>query len=233
MSVIQIQKRLVELGYNPGPIDGIRGKLTVAAVKRFQADNNLVVDGLVGKNTFAKLFTKKTNETPQVLDKTPWMEEALRVMGLHETRNNSALRKWLRLDGATVGDPAVIPWCGDFTQTAILLSLGDEPMVENPYLAANWTKFGIATTPRYGAILSFWRGSPSSWKGHVGFYVGETKDHYQVLGGNQSNAVTKTFIAKNRLRKNGCRWPSTALSPDVSEPIFVDRNGAPVSTNEA
>ena len=229
--VLMVQQRLASLGYTVGPLDGVRGKKTVAAIKKFQAANNLEVDGLVGKNTFAKLFTKAPK--PLNIDKTPWMEEGLRVMGLHEGRNNNKLRKWLMLDGSSVGDPAKIPWCGDFVQTAMLLALGDEPMVTNPYLAANWTKFGIHTAPRYGAVLSFWRGSPSSWKGHVGFYIGETADHYYVLGGNQSNAVTKTFIAKNRLRPKGSRWPSTGLSASVSSRIFVNRNGATVSTNEA
>ena len=229
--ILMIQRKLNTLGYDAGPLDGIRGKKTVTAIKKFQVANKLTVDGLVGTNTFAKLFANAPKSLN--IDTTPWLEEGFRVMGLHEGRNNSTLRKWLLRDGASVGDPAKIPWCGAFVQTAILLAMGDEPMVENPYLAANWTKFGNHVSPRYGAIMSFWRGSPSSWKGHVGFYVGETADHYHILGGNQSNAVTKTFIAKNRLRKKGSRWPSTGLSSTTASRVFVDRNGAPVSTNEA
>ena len=39
--VIYMQRRLRELGYNPGKIDGIYGKNTVQAVAAFQKDNNI------------------------------------------------------------------------------------------------------------------------------------------------------------------------------------------------
>ena len=41
--------------YNPGTIYGIFGNNTVKAVKEFQKDNNLDVDGIVGNKTWAKL----------------------------------------------------------------------------------------------------------------------------------------------------------------------------------
>lgn len=138
--------------------------------------------------------------------KQPWMAEALKVKGLHERKNNGRLWAWLKSDGATVGDPALIPWCGDFVETAFKNTIGGD-VPENPYLALNWRKFGQECKPQYGAVLVFWRGSPDSWQGHVGFYVGEDKTHFHVLGGNQSNAVTVSRISKARLRKRGCRWP--------------------------
>lgn len=52
-----IQSQLVELGYNPGTIDGQwrEGGNTFNAVKAFQGDNGLTVDGKPGPNTRAKL----------------------------------------------------------------------------------------------------------------------------------------------------------------------------------
>lgn len=232
LSVLKIQTRLKEMGYQPGPLDGIRGRLTIGAVKMFQYANGLVGDGLVGPKTLTALFPSAAQLPATMQDRTPWMDQVAQVMGLHEDRNKSRLMAWLMSDGAGVGDPSITPWCGDLAQTAFALSMPEEPMITNPYLAANWVKFGIECTPQFGAPLSFWRDYPSSWKGHMAFYLGETATHYRVRGGNQSNAVTDTFIAKERLRPHGCRWPATALPP-TGRAVFVDRNGAPVSVNEA
>jgi hypothetical protein len=52
---MQVQRRLRALGHDPGPIDGLFGPLTEAAVARLQSDRALVVDGIVGPNTRAVL----------------------------------------------------------------------------------------------------------------------------------------------------------------------------------
>ena len=51
-----LQKILVEKGYDPKGIDGIFGPGCLAAVKQFQKDNGLVVDGCVGPKTWAALY---------------------------------------------------------------------------------------------------------------------------------------------------------------------------------
>lgn len=51
----QVQQKLKELGYYTGAVDGIFGTQTVRAIKNFQRDYGLTVDGIVGKNTLAKL----------------------------------------------------------------------------------------------------------------------------------------------------------------------------------
>ncbi|MBQ7860361.1 MAG: peptidoglycan-binding protein [Faecalibacterium sp.] len=49
--VFHLQAILIVLGYNPGPLDGIFGAQTEAAVIEFQQDEGLVDDGLVGNRT--------------------------------------------------------------------------------------------------------------------------------------------------------------------------------------
>ncbi len=50
-SIRDVQRDLAKLGYAPGPIDGVAGIRTVQAVKKFQEDNDLVADGIVGPMT--------------------------------------------------------------------------------------------------------------------------------------------------------------------------------------
>ena len=51
MTVMQIQCLLTYLGYSPGAIDGADGKNTQAAIRAFQADYGLTVDGIPGAAT--------------------------------------------------------------------------------------------------------------------------------------------------------------------------------------
>ena len=44
------------IGYNTNGIEGIFGNGTASAVRKFQGDIGISVDGVVGKNTFEKLF---------------------------------------------------------------------------------------------------------------------------------------------------------------------------------
>lgn len=56
--VLKLQQRLLELGYSEvGAADGVFGKMTDTAVRRFQQNNGLEVDGYVGPKTWGKLFS--------------------------------------------------------------------------------------------------------------------------------------------------------------------------------
>ena len=48
-------------------------------------------------------------------------------------------------------------------------------------------------------LVVFWRGDPSSWKGHVGFYIKERENLIYTLGGNQSNQVKISAYDRSRL----------------------------------
>ncbi len=54
-----LQERLIELGYSCGKsgVDGSFGPDTLTAVKKYQQDHNLKVDGYVGKDTHKKLVS--------------------------------------------------------------------------------------------------------------------------------------------------------------------------------
>ena len=79
---------------------------------------------------------------------------------------------------------------------------------------------------RRGLILVFGR----EGGGHVGFHVGEDDHAYHAIGGNQSNSVCITRIAKSRLI--AARWPRGV--PVKGGPVQIKAvAGVPLSRNEA
>lgn len=53
--VRRIQQKLKSMGYYTGSVDGIYGTQTQSAVRRFQRDNGLAVDGIAGPKTLSYL----------------------------------------------------------------------------------------------------------------------------------------------------------------------------------
>ncbi|NMH60653.1 TIGR02594 family protein [Alteromonas ponticola] len=238
MNTKDIQQALIGRGFYPGPIDGYPGRLTTHAIKQFQQANGLTIDGLVGPKTLAKLFPD-TNITSPEMDETslplalPWLEIAMNLLDVKEVAgqgSNPLIIDWAAKLGLADYHDDDIPWCGLFVAHCISSQLSNEAVPNNPLLARNWQKFGKQTTPGLGAVLVFWRESKQSYKGHVGLYWAEDEDAYHVIGGNQSNAVTITRIAKDRLLE--ARWPHTGLD---EHPIIrmATNKGYLLSTNEA
>lgn len=64
--VKEVQRRLKQWGYYTGSVDGIYGKGTIEAVKRFQKKNGLTADGICGRATYAALGM---NDSVNALDK--------------------------------------------------------------------------------------------------------------------------------------------------------------------
>jgi uncharacterized protein (TIGR02594 family) len=59
---------------------------------------------------------------------------------------------------------------------------------------------GVSTaSSRAGDVVVFWRGSPSSWQGHVAFLVRFEDDRVIVRGGNQGNKVTDASYPLSRM----------------------------------
>ena len=230
-AVKRIQQALQAKGFNPGAIDGIWGRNSIAAVKGFQASKGLKVDGVMGPKTTAALFAEAAPAARPTSSLLPWFEEARHLMGTKEVLgggNNQAILDWAtNLEIHYRSDD--IPWCGLFVAHCVGSTLQEEPLPGNPLGAKQWAKFGAHTQPRLGAIMVFWRESRTSGKGHVGFYAGEDASAYQILGGNQSDKVCLTWLGKDRFLE--ARWPASAASL-TSAALTKNRHDG-LSTNEA
>jgi uncharacterized protein (TIGR02594 family) len=235
MTVLAIQRALKARGFDPGPLDDVWGRKTIAAVKALQKAHGLEVDGVVGPWTLAALSKELPASAASLPRVEPvWLAEARRHMGLREVKGagtNQTIARWLdRLKAAWRDDET--PWCSTFVAWCIAATLPDEPLPTNPFGARNWLKWGNGLLePAPGAVAVFWRGSRAGYQGHVGFYVGERRSDgaIRVLGGNQSDAVNETWIAKDRLL--GFRWPLAVEAP-APRRVFLTAAGA-LSRNEA
>ena len=130
-------------------------------------------------------------------------------MGLKEgvgQSNNTTIMDWADdLDISFPDDET--PWCGLFVGHCMGSAMPNETLPAGLLRARNWQLFGVSCAPQLGSTLVFWRVSPQDGRGHVGFYWAQDRSHYHVLGGNQSNMVSVTRVAKDRFL--GARWPAS------------------------
>lgn len=106
-------------------------------------------------------------------------------------------------------DEEVTHWCSAFVNHVMIRSgfSGTHSLG-----ARSWHRWGRRIRKReiedyFGAVAVFTRPSKTNpHAGHVGFYVGETRNHYLIFGGNQSNSVCVKKYRKSRLLS--FRWPS-------------------------
>ena len=214
MQVIDAQRILSAQKIDVGPVDGIMGPRTRKAIRLFQIYENLEMTGVLDRAT-SRALAAKAGRPVHVSHITapPWHEAADRLKGTKEISgpksNPVIMRMAEKLGGWIAGwyKDDDIPWCGLFVAHCITATLPDEPIPSNPLSARAWSDFGRDVRPCLGAVLVFKR----SGGGHVGFYVGEDADAYHVLGGNQSNSVNVTRVAKSRLLAT--RWPSSGPEP--------------------
>lgn len=169
-----------------------------------------------------------------------WLRAARARLGTRETpgKGNSpiimgmAKRLGIKILGIAYNADSV-PWCGLFVAECLKaggLDLAAEGMhrMRIAVRAKAWADWGLNLRLDHlapGAILVFER----EGGGHVGFYVGETADAYRVLGGNQGDRVSLSWIAKSRCIAR--RWPAGV--PVIGGPVRMASNGEPLSRNEA
>ena len=156
--VIDIQKRLVELQYKVSKVDGKFGPETETAVKQFQTDKSLEVDGIIGNDTYKALMQKE--------------------MPPNRSGRSAAVRNVIRAAYSVIGTPYVFGGtstygfdCSGFTQYAFARA-----GVSIPRMADSQMYYGrqLSMSELRPGDLIFFKGTyDTSGVSHCGIYVGD------------------------------------------------------------
>lgn len=222
-----LQGRLVAHGYKVA-VDGVIGHATTNALVAFQRAKKLKQTGTATAETIGALRIEPGKPRAQAVPvpaetMPPWMAELHRRMGLHEVRNKSSLIEFLRI-GKYLGDPAKLPWCGDALESAIVKTLPNEVVPNNPFWAQGWKDWGVACKAVPGAIgVIRWNAN----SGHVGIVASYDRSRNRVLllGGNQSDSINLTWFGYGNFI--AFRWPKTFPFKDYPA---MDASGASVGS---
>lgn len=194
--VLQVQKRLQELGFFHGEPQGNYGPLTKEAVRAFQAYAGLPVTGVVDDRTWGALFVPP-QETPQAATKLappadipPWLIEALKDLGrgveeIPGPRHNPVIVEAHRMTTLKARDDET-PWC-----SAILCAWMERVGIRSTRsaAAASWRSWGRELPEggqRLGCVVVMTRPGGN----HVALYLDEDDSGVYCLGGNQGNRVS-------------------------------------------
>lgn len=183
------QSLLQNEGHYTGKLDGIWGPRSIAAA---DAWNEAELDEIIPRRPI----------TPYSL--------ARRHLGQKEipgSQHNPLIVRWLRLLATWINEDETA-WCSAFVD-AMAREAGYERT--GKLNARSWLDIGEKIAPRDarpGDIAIFWRGSPTSWQGHVAFVDSfpPGASSLRVLGGNQKDSVSiapyaaSTLLGIRRLR---------------------------------
>lgn len=123
----------------------------------------------------------------------PWLIAAAREIGFHESGNNRGIAQYIALAHCGMEGE---PWCAIFAN-AMLESVGVKgTRSASSQSFAHSPLFHKIDNPVIGALAVFWRGSPHSGVGHVGFAtaINPHRDAIWVLGGNEQDAVRNELL---------------------------------------
>lgn len=201
MDVKLLQLKLMDHGLlKADDVDGILGRNTVAAVKKFQAAKGLEPDGKVGKDTMAKLGMVVYDR--QKWDIQPLPENqgigslrtratavAISQDGVKERGNNSgpAVNAFLASVGLNPGYSwcmAFVYWC--FGQAADSLGVKN-PLVRTGGCMRQWNEtrcYKTTNDPQTGDIFIMDLGGGA---GHTGIVVAVERDVIHTIEGNTNN----------------------------------------------
>jgi uncharacterized protein (TIGR02594 family) len=151
----------------------------------------------------------------------PWVTAGIKDVGFHEEGDNQGIEMFIKqAQCGELGDP----WCAIWANAKLEQSGIKGTRSPSSQSFRHDAGFVKLPGPALGAIAVYWRNSPDSGLGHVGFYMGETATQVLTLGGNESDAVREQFEPKSKLF--GYWWPKSVALPDGGVIEVASQNGA-------
>ena len=165
-----------------------------------------------------------------------WLTRARGYIGTREIKgpkHNPLILSWWQKIKSSIRDDES-PWCA----AGVGGVLEEEGIVSSRKASArSYQSWGEKLhAAALGAVVVFWRGSPTGWSGHVGFVAGRDRfGNLMVLGFNQGDECNiKPFLpdgAKGH-RVLGFYWPAGVSEvPDFDLPLL--NSDGRLSANEA
>lgn len=145
-----------------------------------------------------------------------WFDWATKEIGQHELPENRGpvVRRYIATGKCgEEGDP----WCAIFANAALEANGIKGTRSPSSQSFRHSPDFVKLSGPALGAIVVYWRISPNSGLGHVGFYVSETTGYIYTLGGNEQDAVREELMAKagHTFGLVGYYWPASRPLPVI------------------
>lgn len=235
--VKQVQRRLTELGYFDGPISGYYMNQTTAAVKAFQTNNGLKVDGVTGEDTWNILFddsqalnasaTPRPTPVPTPIPYALTVDVTNQVTTVYGRDENGNYTDIVRQMICSTGKEATPSDVGDWVLTG---------------RKARWCFFSL-----YGSYAQYWTKINDSIAFHSVIYAEVDYDamkvtSYKRLGSRASHGCIRLLVEDAKwVYDNVGEGVTVTITEDLPEdpelqaalePAPLDKNNEPITTPE-
>ncbi|MFM0288121.1 TIGR02594 family protein [Paraburkholderia megapolitana] len=146
-------------------------------------------------------------DTRDITTAPTWMRIAIAERGVRRFPAGDTNPRIVEYNNQTnlAGYDDKVSWCSSFANWC-LINAGIRGT--GSAVARSWLDWGVALEqPVYGCIVVLTRDDPTSWKGHVGFYLRHDAQDVFLFGGNQLDEVRE--LAYPLASVLSYRWPES------------------------